>query len=64
MAEATEGRTSAGRTGFSGGTGEDDPDAALAELDRRIDEGTSPSEDLLREYERGGVARLLEIARL
>jgi hypothetical protein len=44
--------------------GEDDPDSALSELDRRIDEGTSPSEEMLREYRQGGFPRLLEIARL
>jgi gamma-glutamylcysteine synthetase len=44
--------------------GEDDPDSALSELDRRIDEKTSPSEELLREYRSGGLPRLLEVARL
>ncbi|MCG6922309.1 MAG: hypothetical protein LJF15_14675 [Acidobacteria bacterium] len=44
--------------------GEDDPDSALSELDRRIDEKTSPSEELLREYRSGGLPRLLKVARL
>jgi gamma-glutamylcysteine synthetase len=44
--------------------GEDDPDSALSELDRRIGENTSPSEELLREYRSGGLARLLKVARL
>ncbi len=42
--------------------GEDD--SALAELDRRIDEGTSPAEELLREYQSGGLQRFLEYARI
>jgi gamma-glutamylcysteine synthetase len=42
--------------------GEDD--SSLSELDRRIDEGTSASEELLREYRSGGMRRLLQIARL
>jgi gamma-glutamylcysteine synthetase len=41
-----------------------DDDSSLAELDRRIDEGTSPSEELLREYRSGGMRRLLQITRL
>jgi gamma-glutamylcysteine synthetase len=44
--------------------GEEDPDSALSELDRRLDEGTSPSEELLREYRQGGMERLLEITRI
>jgi gamma-glutamylcysteine synthetase len=43
-------------------SGEDD--TLLVELDRRIDEKTSPSEELLREYRSGGLPRLLEVARL
>jgi len=39
--------------------GEDDPDSALSGLDRRIEEGTSPSRELLREYRAGGFPRLL-----
>jgi hypothetical protein len=42
--------------------GEDD--STLSELDRRIDEGTSPSEELLREFRSGGFPRLLKITRL
>jgi gamma-glutamylcysteine synthetase len=42
--------------------GEDD--VLLQELDRRIEERTSPSEELLREYRTGGFPRLLERARL
>jgi gamma-glutamylcysteine synthetase len=44
--------------------GEEDADLALAELDRRLDEETSPSEELLREYRHGGMKRLLEYARI
>jgi gamma-glutamylcysteine synthetase len=43
---------------------EEDADRALEELDRRLDEGTTPSEELLREYRSGGLPRLLEYARL
>jgi gamma-glutamylcysteine synthetase len=41
-----------------------DDETLLAELDRRIDEKTSPSQELLREYRSGGLPRLLEVARL
>lgn len=44
--------------------GEEDAVSLLAPLGRRIEEGSSPSEGLLREYRRGGIARLLEVARV
>jgi gamma-glutamylcysteine synthetase len=44
--------------------GEEDADSVLSELDRRLDEGTTPAEELLREYQRGGLPRLLEYARI
>lgn len=44
--------------------GEEDAVRALGELDRRLDEGTTPSEELLREYQSGGLPRLLEYARI
>jgi gamma-glutamylcysteine synthetase len=44
--------------------GEKDGGSELSELDRRLDEGTTPSEELLREFQSGGIPRLLEYARL
>jgi gamma-glutamylcysteine synthetase len=44
--------------------GEERPEQALAPLYRRIDERRSPAEDLLREYQRGGVPALVACARI
>ena len=46
------------------GRGDEDGLSLLARLYERIEERSSPSERLLREYRRGGLTRLLEVARV